>query len=324
MNLEANRLRIRQITHYVGIAARGFCMGAADIVPGVSGGTMAFILGIYERLIEALHAIGPQLVRQLLRGQWRAALHNDAWPFLISLGLGIGAAVITLARVLSWALDQHASLVWAFFFGLVLASIIVVRRRVTRWGPANIAAAIATAVGAFWLVGRTALETPNEPWFLFLSGMLAICAMILPGISGAFILVLLGKYETVLAAIVHRDVLTLAIIGAGCAVGLFSFVRLLRWLLVRHHDMTVAMLTGLMAGSLRKVWPWKEASPSSTGLEQAVEINRLPTEWSPEVALTIALIFLGIGLVLGIEHLSGRSTPGSGHSSRLVRESIKR
>lgn len=305
MSLTPTR-QTRSLKDYFWIAARGFCMGAADVVPGVSGGTMAFILGIYDELLNAIHAVNLDFVRRLLTLRWREAFAHFPWRFLLALGLGIGAAIFSLARGLRWMLEHHPSLVWAFFFGLVLASVIVVRKRVRRWTPMAIALAALAAVGAYVLVGLTPTQTPDTPWFLFLSGAIAICAMILPGISGAFILVLLGKYQYVLDAVVHLDVFTLAFVAAGCVVGLLSFVRLLRWLLQHHHDPTVAVLAGFMLGSLRKVWPWKETLAGSVDAHFAQEINVLPSAFSPEVGLALALLLLGVALVWGIEYLAAR------------------
>jgi putative membrane protein len=302
----------RTLREYVGIAARGFCMGAADVVPGVSGGTMAFILGIYEELLHAIHSINLDFVRRLLGLRWREAFSYVPWRFLLALGLGIGAAIFTLAESISWALHHHPSLVWAFFFGLVLASIIIVRKRVRRWTPATILSAGLAAVGAFLLVGMAPAQTSDAPWFLFLSGALAICAMILPGISGAFILVLLGKYQDVLDAVVIGDVTTLAIVAGGCVVGLLSFARLLRWLFQHYHDVVVATLMGLMLGSLRKVWPWKETQTFTAdpgGIANVTQdINVLPTAITPEVGLIVGLMLLGVGLILGMERLNARWT----------------
>lgn len=286
-------------------------MGAADVVPGVSGGTMAFILGIYDELLHAIHAVNLTFLRLLLSLRWREAFTGFPWRFLLAIALGIGLAIFTLAEGLSWALHHHPSLVWAFFFGLVLASVGVVRKRVRLWTPSLAVLAALAAVGAYALVGMTPAQTPDEAWFLFLSGAIAICAMILPGISGAFILVLLGKYEDVLEAVVHGDVVTLSIVGAGCVVGLASFVRLLRWLLARYHDRTVAVLTGFMLGSLRKVWPWKASPPpgAEAGSETlGVHLNILPTAFTTEVGLELALACLGAGLVWGTEYLARKRT----------------
>lgn len=304
MNSTETKQSHRTLKDYLWLAARGFCMGAADVVPGVSGGTLAFILGIYEELLHAIHAVNLTFIRRLLTLKWRAAFADLPWPFLLAVGLGIAAAIFTLAEGLSWALHTHPSLIWAFFFGLVLASAIMVRKRVARWSFPTVLAAILSVAGAYLLVGLAPAETPDTPWFLFLSGAVAICAMILPGISGAFILVLLGKYQAVLDAVVHLDFVTLFLVAAGAATGLVSFVRLLRWLLGHYHNLTIAALTGLMLGSLRKVWPWKTADVLS-----GRELNLLPASLTLEVGLAMALAALGFTLVLVIEFLASRRRP---------------
>ncbi len=274
-------------------------MGAADVVPGVSGGTMAFILGIYDELISAIHAVNIRFVRRLIGLRWREAFAEFPWRFLLALGMGIGLAIVILSRPLSHALQTSPSLVWAFFFGLVLASVLVVRKRVRRWTPATIALGLVAVVGAYILVGLTPTETPNDAWFIFISGAIAICAMILPGISGSFILVLLGKYQHILGAVTRLDVATLAIFVAGCAVGIIAFARVLRWLLRHHHDPTVAALAGFMLGSLRKVWPWKDAVDA--------QANVLPGAFTPEVALALGLMVVGVALVIAIDRLAERA-----------------
>ncbi|NPV87795.1 MAG: DUF368 domain-containing protein [Anaerolineae bacterium] len=279
-------------------------MGAADVVPGVSGGTMAFILGIYDELLHAIHAVDLTFVRRLAALRWREAFAGFPWRFLLALGTGILLAVFTLAEGLSWLLHHHPALVWAFFFGLVLASIFVVRRKVQRWRPALVALMLAAAVGMFALIGAAPLQTPEALWFYFLSGFVAVCAMILPGISGAFILVLMGKYTAVLDAVVRLDVIRLAVVAAGCVAGLMSFVRLLRYLLRRWHDAVIAALMGIMLGSLRKVWPWKAAHPAASD-GWGHETLLLP-EMSVEAGASIVLMLLGALLVLTIDRLAAR------------------
>lgn len=284
---------------YFWVAARGFAMGSADVVPGVSGGTMAFILGIYEELIHAIHSVDLAFFRRLLSLRIRDAFAGVPWQFVAALGLGIATAILTLARVLNHTLHAHPVLVWAFFFGLVLASVVVVRKRVSRWTPAALLLAALAAIGSYMLVGLVPVETPEEPWFLFLSGALAITAMILPGISGAFILLLLGKYHFVLNAVVSGDILTLLIVIAGAVVGLISFARVLRWLFHRHHDYTVAALTGLILGALRKVWPWKQS-------EGVQELNILPAAYDAEFVGALLLMATGFSLVWIMDRLAAR------------------
>ena len=281
-------------------------MGAADVVPGVSGGTMAFILGIYEELIEAIHAVDVTFVKRLLSFRFKEAFEGFPYKFLIAVGTGIGLAVFSLARFLSWALTNHPVLVWAFFFGLVLASVLAVQKRL-EWSALSVLFTALASVGAYILVGLAPVETTEAIGFLFLSGAIAICAMILPGISGSFILLLLGKYQFILTAVVTRDFVTLFIFSCGCGIGLLSFSRLLRWLLHHYHNITVAALIGLMIGSLRKVWPWKETVESYIDrhgvAKPLVQNNTLPEAMNPEVGFAIALTIIGFLLVLVLDKM---------------------
>ncbi len=300
----------RTLLDYFWIGARGFAMGAADVVPGVSGGTMAFILGIYDELLDAIHSVDVNFIRRIFTLKWREAFDNFPWQFLLALALGIGTAILTLANALHWALENKPVYIWAFFFGLIVASIITVRKRVGTWSVVNILAALAATVGAYLLVGLTPSETPHTPLLLFLSGAFAICAMILPGISGAFILVLLGKYAYVLAAVKNFDFVTIALVGAGAVIGLLAFVRLLRWMLNKNHDLVVSILTGFMIGSLRKVWPWKELEPISETFIK--ETNFIPAAFNSEVFIAILFMVAGIALVLVMEYFANRSPKTAG------------
>lgn len=302
--MEKDTTKNRTILDYFWIGTRGFAMGAADVVPGVSGGTMAFILGIYDELLESISAVDMGFIQRILTLKWREAFANFPWKFLLSVAMGILVAILTLANALHWALENHPVFIWAFFFGLIVASIVMVRRRVGKWSLVNVLAAAVSAVGAFILVGLSPSETPHTPILLFLSGAVAICAMILPGISGAFILVLLGKYAFVLAAVKNLDILTVVLVGLGAVTGLLSFVRLLRWMLHRNHDLVVAILTGFMLGSLRKVWPWKVLEPVSETFTR--ESNFLPSVLNGEVVLALTFMAVGILLVLIVEHFANR------------------
>ena len=305
--------RDRTTGQYFGLYLRGICMGAADVVPGVSGGTMAFILGIYEELVESIRAVGQRRFLGALFGlRLREALEVLNWRFLVVVGAGILTAVLSLARLLAWLLTHQPVLLWSFFFGLVLASVVLVARRIAHWTPALAAALVLGTLGAYVLVGLVPVQTPEEGWFLFLSGAIAICAMILPGISGSFILVLLGKYEFILAAVNERDVVTLAWFVAGIAVGIVTFAQILGWFFKRHHDLTVALLIGLMLGSLRKVWPWKLTLEFIEGRHgkqiPVVQQNVLPS-WevagslNGEILMALGLAVLGFGLVVALERL---------------------
>ena len=291
------------------LAAKGFAMGAADVVPGVSGGTMAFILGIYEQLIDAIHRLGdPELFRAIASFRFRDAIKHIPFGFLLTLGSGILLAILTFARVIEVWLVEHPSLLWAFFFGLVAASVVAVFHRVARWSADRWVALILGAVAAFLIVGLVPARTPSTWWFLFLCGSLAICAMILPGISGSFILLLLGQYQTVLGAINDRNIGIIAVVGAGAVVGIITFTRFLYWLLGRFHDLTVAVLIGFMAGSLRKIWPWKETLETALdrhGMPFPVrEANVFPAEWTTETAAALGLAALGFLVVIVLERLA--------------------
>jgi putative membrane protein len=285
-------------------------MGASDVVPGVSGGTMAFILGIYEELIDAIKSFDLPSLRLLATLNIRAFLELVSWRFLAALGIGILTAIFSLAKVLSWLLHNEPVLIWSFFFGLILASIVMVSRRVENWTLSRWMWFFGGILGAYFIVGLVPVSTPEEPWFLFLSGAIAICAMILPGISGSFILVLLGKYQFVLDAVNHRDFLTLCIVAAGACVGLASFSRLLGWLFRKYHDLTVAVLAGLMLGSLRKVWPWKETLDSLTDRHGRVipliQENILPSQWTGEVATALSLMVAGFLVVFFLDRIGSQ------------------
>ncbi len=303
-------------------------MGAADIVPGVSGGTMAFILGIYEELIESIRAFGRRdFLTALVQRRFREVSEIINWKFLLAVGTGIGIAVLTLARGLGWLLENHPVYVWSFFFGLVLASVIAVSRRIDRWPPLLGVTLVLGAVASYIIVGLLPLETPDEWWFLFVAGTMASCAMILPGISGAFILLLLGKYKFVLDAIKSFDIGSLVSVVAGAVVGLVSFSQVLGWMFRKYHDLMVALLTGLMLGSLRKVWPWKEdldwlRDPSgaffmdSHGqrkvIEQALVLPDVSTSGEVgQVVAAVALALGGFGAILLLDRFAAGGEGGT-------------
>jgi len=299
----------RSFGAYLLLTAKGFCMGAADVVPGVSGGTMAFILGIYEELIDAIRSFDLESLKLFFSAKIRDFLGHTHWRFLLALGCGILLAIFSLSKALSWLLQNEPVLIWSFFLGLILASVVTVVKRVQTWRLPTWCSLAAGLAGIYLLVGMVPGATPNAPWFLFVSGALAICAMILPGISGSFILVLLGKYQYILEAVNERNFLVLIIVAAGACVGLAAFSRLLGWLLTRYHDYMVAFLTGLMLGSLRKVWPFKETLESIVGsggkVVPIVQENILPTQWTGEVTFAIALAVVGFLVVLVLDRMAG-------------------
>ncbi len=281
--------------------AKGFCMGAADVVPGVSGGTMALVLGIYEELLLSVKSFDLRFFRLLAALRIRFAFEKIPVAFLVSLFGGVLCAIFTLAKGLSWLLANHPVGVWSFFFGLVLASAFTVGRRIEKWPPGAIVMLFLSCAAAYVLVGIVPVTTPDSRIFLFICGAIAICAMILPGISGSFILVLLGKYQTVLEAVHRLDFATLIVVGMGAVSGLMLFVRILNWLLNHHHTITLACLTGLMIGSLRKIWPWKTSPIEDSGLSI---INVLPTHMNTEFFLACGLALIGIAAVVALQWLA--------------------
>ena len=278
-------------------------MGAADVVPGVSGGTMALVLGIYEELLRSIKSIDVQFLRLLFRLQFRTALRAIPLAFLVSLFGGILCAVFTLAKALSWVLTNHPVSIWSFFFGLILSSALLVGHRVENWRPGATIGLISSAIFAYALVGVVPMETPDSRFFLFICGAVAICAMVLPGISGSFILVLMGKYQTVLDAVHRLDLVTLMVFASGTVTGLVLFVRLLNWLIQRYHSITLACLTGLMLGSLRKIWPWK-----TLALEDGVEtaVNILPGQMNMAFFSACGFALAGMLGVLALQWLASR------------------
>jgi len=269
-------------------------MGIADIIPGISGGTIAFLLGIYEDLINAIKSFDMKFVRLLCRFQFKEALESVAWQFLGSLFFGIGIAIVVLSGIISWLLSNKPVLVHSFFFGLILATIPIIARVIQKWSLTKILMVVLSAAITYVLVGLVPLETPESLWFLFFSGAIAISAMILPGVSGAFILVLLGKYQYILDAVNNRDIFSLGVFILGIVVGIISFVRVLSWLFSKYHDLTVIIIMGIVAGSLRKIWPWKETVRSMTTSSGKVvsleQVNILPTQLTGDVILALLLM----------------------------------
>ncbi len=293
---------MRNRKDYIMLALKGCAMGMADVVPGVSGGTIAFISGIYEELLNSIRSFNGQALRLLLKGQFAALWRHVNGNFLAAVFAGIGVAFLTLARLMTWLLENEPIAIWSFFFGLIIASTVLVGREIKEWSIANAAALLAGGAAAWWITVATPAKTPTDAWFIFLTGAVAICAMILPGISGSFILLLLGKYAYMMEAIGNLRLKTIALFGAGAVVGIISFSHLLSWLLKRWHDVTVALLTGFMLGSLNKVWPWKEH------IGETVERNVSPSNFAgdPEVGTAVALCIAGFLLIWGIDWLGKR------------------
>lgn len=285
----------------------GFAMGTADIVPGVSGGTIAFVIGIYEELLRSVKTVTGTTLRLLARARVREAFASVPFPFLLPLLAGIGLAAFSLANLFSWLLDHHPVYVWAFFFGLVAASISVVLKRLRRWSGTGIGVFGVATVSAFLITGATPMETAATPLAFFLAGAVAISAMILPGLSGSFLLIIIGKYQQVLDAVAGRDLVTLAPFFLGAVVGIALFSRVLTWLFDRYHDLMILLLAGLMLGSLAKIWPWKDLAGVEAD-EHRLELathntNVLPSSLDLEVALGLLLVAAGAALILLLDRL---------------------
>lgn len=294
----------RTATGYIGLFFSGFLVGAANVIPGVSGGTMAFVLGIYEELLESIRKFTLVDTWKMLLGfKLKQAYRSLPWPFLLWLLLGIAAASLLLAKPITWMLTHRLSFILAFFFGLVAASVITVLCRLAKFRLALIPAIVAgTAIG-WWVAGLTeGMQSPPDTWwYLMLCGAVAVCAMILPGISGSFILMLMGRYYDIMGAIgglttfknIGANLWTLLCFIVGIVVGLASFVQLLSWTFKRFRDLTITVLAGFMVGSLRKIWPWKVDDVMQNA-------NTLP-QLDRNFYLALAWLVAGLVLVLVIE-----------------------
>lgn len=295
----------------IGIFLRGMMMGAADIVPGVSGGTIAFITGIYDTLLGSIRAVDLVFLRKLFALDIRDAWEHVNGGFLLALLLGIATSIFSLARLISWVLENHPVPLWAFFFGLILASALVLLRQVETWTAPRLLCLLVGVAVALSIALSPMMSLDVGLAGVFLSGFLAICAMILPGISGSFILVLLGMYGTVLVAVKTLDLLFLAVFAVGAAAGLLCFSRLLYWLLHRYHQATMALLTGFLFGSLAVVWPWKRVLAWVEGshgqLKPAQQMPVLPTDYlvhtgqDPRIWFCVTLVVLGFVAVWWID-----------------------
>lgn len=306
--------------HSLLLYLKGMAMGAVDVVPGFSGGTVALILGIYDRLLVSLAAL-PQALLLFVRGRIRDAWEACNATFLLLVMLGILTSVFTLAKAISYLMAAEPVLLWSFFFGLVLVSVWLVAREVGQWRwPCLLGFAVGLAL-AIWVTTAAPMQLQADPLTLFLAGAIAISAMILPGVSGSFMLVLMGLYPVVLGAVKNLDFAILVVFGAGCLIGMMSFAKLLSWLLSRLRDLTLAFLAGVILGSLGKVWPWKHTLSWQTNSRgesfPLLQENLLPERFAlvtgqdPQLLLAVSLSMLAIVLVLGIEWYGRRAVQTS-------------
>lgn len=322
----------RTFKDYLFLFFKGMGMGAADVVPGVSGGTIAFIAGIYEELIDSIKSIGPTALRKLFKEGLGSFWSHINGTFLVFLFLGILVSVVSLAKAITYLLEHHPVLLWSFFFGLIIASVIFIGKQIKQWGIGVILALAAGAVIAYYITIATPASMPDGYLFVFLAGSIAICAMILPGISGSFILLLLGAYSTILGSVsgmidalkesdtatMIKNATTLAVFAFGCLGGLLTFSHILSWMFKKAHNITIALLTGFMVGSLNKVWPWKEVIQTrinSHGEEVPfLDRNVLPNTYEAltrepsQLGLAIAMAVLGFAAVYLLERLGEKKS----------------
>lgn len=301
----------RTIKDYFVIILKGMAMGAADVVPGVSGGTIAFISGIYEELLGSISNVNLKLLKTLRKEGFASAWRQINGNFLASLFVGIFISIVSLAKMISWLLIHHPILVWSFFFGLVLASIIYIAKQVTQWNLVSGILLILGAILAYYITTLNPLVSEHSSMsFMFLAGAIAICAMILPGISGSFILVLLGAYKPVLAAVNNRDFTTITFVGLGAIIGLLTFSRVLKYLFENYKNYTLVVLTGFIIGSLNKIWPWKKVLTYRTNSHgEQVPFNELSIspfsyDGNPQLMYATVLAIIGFGLILLLEKLA--------------------
>lgn len=301
----------RSLKDYVVIGLKGMAMGAADVVPGVSGGTIAFISGIYEELLGSISNVNVKLFKTLKNEGVKTAWKQLNGNFLAALFIGVFISIISLAKAIKWMLENEPILLWSFFFGLVLASIIYIAKQITKWNFASVLVMILGAFLAYYITTLNPLVSENSSLlYIFFAGAIAICAMILPGISGSFILVLLGAYQPVLEAVNERDFKTILVFMAGAAIGLLSFSKVLKWLFANYKNITLAGLTGFIIGSLNKIWPWKETltwRTNSHGVEVPFNQQSVsPFSFSGDSQLVMAIILaiVGFGLILLMERIA--------------------
>ena len=301
---------------YIKLVIIGLIMGAAEVVPGVSGGTIAFVTGIYERLINAIKQFTPGLLLRLRNEGFVAVWQAVDASFLLALFGGMGISILLFARGISYLLAEHPIMLWSFFFGLVIASTWIVMRQISRFGfDLLIFTAVGTSVGVL-VTSVIPIELSPTLWVIFMGGAVAVCAWILPGLSGSFILLILGLYGAVIDAIKSFELDVLAVMAAGCFIGLISFAQLLSKLFRDHKDETLAVLTGFMLGSLAKLWPWKE----TISYQMKPDGSKFPlvqepvwpqsyiqiTGQEPYILTAIGIAVAGMIVVLGLDWISTR------------------
>ena len=338
-----NNINKRSLTDYVKLSLSGFAIGVANIIPGVSGGTMAFLLGIYEELIDSIRQVASvETIKDIFTLKIKKLLDILPWKFLLALAIGIGLALGSCSKLFTYLVVEQPVPTFAFFLGLVAASVIAVLKKVKKWSISRIIMLVIGAIVAYLLISIVPTDTPNVWWISLLSGMVVICAMILPGISGSLLLLLFGQYKYVWGAVgtiaslgkgVSTDVFlkaieTVLMMGIGCVAGLGSFVHLLNYLFKKFHDLTVATLIGFMVGSLWKLWPWKvilqykvktateiltinaaDIAPyrvAGNSIKILYDKNIWPTAFDGAFFLALSLLIIGFAIVFVMEYFAGK------------------
>ncbi len=300
----------RKLIHHTFIVLKGMAMGIAELVPGVSGGTIAFVTGIYEEFISSINNVNIDTFKTLKNEGFKAFWVKLNGNFLLALFAGMIISILSFSKLISWLLEFQPIPTWAFFFGLVLASVIFVAKAINKW---NVSAIVLFALGtliAFYITTLPPSANADSLPFLFFSGALAICAMVLPGISGSFILVLLGSYKTILDAVNDKDFRIIVTVALGAIFGILSFARLLKWMFANYKDATLAILTGFILGSLNKIWPWKHVLEIITigKKEIIIDENISPFSFDGENQLTFAIIsaIIGFSLIFILEKTASK------------------
>ena len=309
---------MKSFFNYLMVTIKGICMGAADVIPGVSGGTIAFMTGIYEDLVVSINSINAEALKLLFTGKIKQFWKHINGNFLLSLIVGILISIMSLAKLMQYLLNFHPIQTWAFFFGLIVASSIFILRGISGWKATDVITLIAGIALGVVICTLSPTTTPDGLWFIFLCGAIAICAMILPGISGSFILLILGKYEYMMSTIADivsgkgeaMDFITLAVFAVGAAIGIVAFSKFLHWLLKRYHRTTLLVLAGFIIGSLVKVWPWSNMDavilsqfPEAEllGQEGADIAEMFATQVNMHISGAVLFALIGFSLVIGIE-----------------------
>tara|TARA_Y100001970_G_C14205657_1_gene843792 strand:+ start:874 stop:1881 length:1008 start_codon:yes stop_codon:yes gene_type:complete len=296
----------KSILEYWYLFLKGICMGTADIVPGVSGGTIAFITGIYNPLLSAISSINSKIFLKIYRLNFKEALSEFHFRFLFTLFLGITIAIITTANLMNYLINEYPIQIWSFFFGLISASIFFILQSIKNILTILPIVLLGTTI-SFVISGLIPLNTAEGSFFIFFCGMIAICAMILPGLSGAFILLIFGKYEFITSALknplIIENLKIILIFCSGCIIGIIFFSKLIRYSMLRWHDYTLAILTGFMIGSMRKVWPWKITLETQIirGKEYVLREENIWPSVDQEIVISFVIMFFGFFLVFILE-----------------------